>query len=126
MRGVNRRRAQSGLPDLAAHALELRQLARPLPTELRQHAEAAQRDYATMRRLSLPRSLLARLVELAVVLDRAAALEESGLAVAVVQGFAARVTPRNTVLFASANPDRLRALGSAGTGAHQLQGEPTS
>lgn len=130
MRGVNRRRAQSGFADLAAHALELRQLAPPLPAELREHADEARRDHAAMRRLSLPRSLLARLVELAVVRDRAAALEERGLAVAVVQGFASRVTPRNTVLFASATPDRLRALGIAGTragaGQGELQGEPTS
>jgi hypothetical protein len=113
MRGVNRRRAQSGFADLAAHALALRQLAPPLPAELRQHADDARRDYAAMRRLSLPRSLIARLVELAVVRDRAAALEECGQAVVVAQGFASRVTPRNTVLFASASPDRLRALGIA-------------
>lgn len=110
MRGVNRRRAQSGLADLAAHALARRQLAPPSPAELRCHAAAAQRDYAILRRLTLPRSLLARLVELAVVRDRAAALEECGQAVAVAQLFAASLTPRNTVLFASANPDRLPTL----------------
>jgi hypothetical protein len=110
MRGVNRRRAQSGFADLAAHALALRQLAAPAPTELRLHADSARRDHAAMRRLSLPRSLLARLVELAVVRDRAAALEECGQAVAVAQGFAPGVTPRNTVLFASASADRLPAL----------------
>jgi hypothetical protein len=113
MRGVNRRRAQSGLADLAAHALALRQLAPASSAELRQHAGAARQDYAAMRRLSLPRSLLARLVEIAVVRDRAAALEERGQAVVLAQGFATDLTPRNTVLFASASPDRLRALGAS-------------
>lgn len=110
MRGVNRRRAQAGLAALAAHALALRQLPLPSPRELRSVAEAAHRDYAIIRRLSLPRSLLARPIELAVVRDRAAALEESGQAVAVAQLFEQRVTPRNTVLFASADAERLPAL----------------
>jgi hypothetical protein len=112
MRGVNRRRAQTGFPALAAHALALRQLPSPSALELRTFAAAARRDYAVIRRLSLPRSLLARLIELAVVRDRAAALEECGQAVAVAQLFEQGVTPRNTVLFASAHPDRLPPLRS--------------
>jgi len=110
MRGVNRRRAQTGFSDLAAHALALRQLPAPSPLELRFFADAARRDHAVIRRLSLPRNLLARLVELAVVRDRASALEECGQAVAVAQLFEQRLTPRNTVLFASTQPDRLPAL----------------
>jgi hypothetical protein len=110
MRGVNRRRAQAGFPQLAAHALALRALSSPSESELRFFAAAARRDYAVIRRLALPRSLLARLVELAVVRDRATALEESGQAVAVAQLFEQRLTPRNTVLFASAEPDRLPPL----------------
>jgi SAM-dependent methyltransferase len=110
MRGVNRRRAQTGLADLASHALAVRRLPAPTPLELRVFADAARRDYAVMRRLSLPRSLLARLIELAVVRDRAAALEESGQAVVVAQLFEQHLTPRNTVLFASAHPDRLPPL----------------
>jgi hypothetical protein len=110
MRGVNRRRAQAGFPQLAAHALALRALGSPSEGELQFFAAAARRDHAVIRRLSLPRSLLARLVEIAVVRDRAAALEESGQAVAVAQLFEQRLTPRNTVLFASAEPDRLPPL----------------
>jgi SAM-dependent methyltransferase len=110
MRGVNRRRAQSGFADLAAHALALRQLPPPTPLELRSFADAAERDYAVIRRLSLPRSLLARLVELSIVRDRAVVLEEHGHAVVVAQLFDQRLTPRNTVLLASAQPDRLPAL----------------
>jgi SAM-dependent methyltransferase len=107
MRGVNRRRAQTGFSDLAEHALALRELPPPSASELRFFAHAARRDYAVIRRLSLPRSLLARLVELAVVRDRATALEECGQAVTVAQLFEQRLTPRNTVLFASADADRL-------------------
>lgn len=110
MRGVNRRRAQAGFAELAAHALALRQLSPPTARELRSCAEAAARDHAVIRRLSLPRNLLARLIELAVVRDRAAVLEEHGHAVAVAQLFEQRLTPRNTVIFASADPRRLPPL----------------
>jgi hypothetical protein len=110
MRGVNRRRAQTGFSDLATHALALRELPAPSAPELCHFAEVARRDYAVMRRLSLPRSLLARLVEVAVVRDRASALEESGQAVAVAQLFEQHLTPRNTVLFASAHSERLPPL----------------
>jgi hypothetical protein len=110
MRGVNRRRAHAGLEALAAHALALRGLPPATPAELRSRADAARRDHAIMRRLSLPRHLLARLIEVAIVRDRAAALEECGQAIAVAQLFEHRLTPRNTVLFASADPRRLPPL----------------
>jgi SAM-dependent methyltransferase len=100
MRGVNRRQAQAGLAVLASRVLAHRALAPATARELGAHAESARRDYASMRRLSLPRHLLARLVELSVVFDRAARLEETGLAVQVVQLFESHVTPRNTLLLA--------------------------
>jgi hypothetical protein len=102
------------LADLASHALALRKLPAPTAAELRCHADAARRDYAVLRRLSLPRNLLARLVELAVVRDRAAALEECGQCVVVAQLFEQRLTPRNTVLFASADPSHLPPLRELG------------
>ena len=107
MRGLNRRRAHAGLPDLAARALALRGLAPASPRELRAHERAARRDHAAVRRLALPRHLLARLVELAVVLDRAAFLEEHGIAVRVATFCERAVTPRNLALVASADPARL-------------------
>jgi hypothetical protein len=110
MRGVNRRRARAGFAELASHALALRRLPAPSPLEIRCFGEAARRDHAIIRRLSLPRSLLARPIELAVVRDRAAAMEESGHHVAVAQLFEQRLTPRNTLLLASADPGRLPAL----------------
>ena len=110
MRGINRRRAQAGFDDLAHHALARLELPAPTEAELRAHAAAARRDYAIMRRLALPRNMLARLVELAVVLDRAALLEEHGRHVRLAQFVDQQVTPRNTVLFASSRFERLPTL----------------
>lgn len=98
MRGVNRRRARAGFPALAARVLAGRGLSPPTAAELGFHAQNAARDRALIRRFSLPRNLLARLVELSVVLDRAALLEECGLPARVAQLFEQRVTPRNLVL----------------------------
>jgi SAM-dependent methyltransferase len=106
MRGINRRRAHAGLEELASRGFALRGLTPPTAKELRFHAEKARRDHASIRRLSLPRHFLARLVELAIVLDRAAKLEESGLDAQVVELYERRVTPRNTLLLASASPER--------------------
>ncbi|APR78632.1 Transcriptional regulator, AraC family protein [Minicystis rosea] len=101
MRGINRRRAHAGL---AAPALSMRGLPPAGDAELRAFEAEARRRYARVRRLSLPRNMLARLVELAVVLDRAAALEEHGAAVPVLTIFDRAVTPRNVALFASHAP----------------------
>jgi hypothetical protein len=107
MRGINRRRARAGLGALAGQALALRGLEAAGEEEIRQHEEEARGHYGKMRRLSLPRSMLARLVEVAVVLDRAAALEESGQRVRVVTLFEGAVSPRNIALFASREAARL-------------------
>ncbi|HEU5073187.1 MAG TPA: methyltransferase [Polyangiaceae bacterium] len=110
MRGVNRRRARAGLDELARHALGRSGLPAPTLAELQVHAAQARCDYASMRRLALPRNMLARLVELAVVLDRAALLEEHGLFVRLAEFVEQSVTPRNTVLFASRQLERLPLL----------------
>ncbi len=109
MRGINRRRARAGLATLAARACALRGLAAPGEAEIRLHEEDARRRYAAVRRLSLPRSMLARLVEIAVVLDRASALQERGHAVRVATIFDRATSPRNVALFASRAAERLPA-----------------
>ena len=101
MRGINRRRARSGLAVLAAQALALRGLPPATDAELREHDAEAYRQFSLMRRLSLPRSMLARLAEVTVVLDRAVALEERGYEVEVTTFLEPSVTPRNIALFAS-------------------------
>jgi SAM-dependent methyltransferase len=100
MRGINRRRARKGLRDVAAMALALRDLPAPTDAEIAHHTEESRRLYGVIRRLSLPRSMLARLVEVAVVLDRAAALVESGARVTVATFVERAVTPRNIVILA--------------------------
>lgn len=107
MRGINRRRAHGGLRGIAERALALRGLAPPSDEEIRCCEEEAARTFAAVRRLSLPRNMLARLVEVTVVLDRAAALQESGHHVLVATVFARDVTPRNIGLFAARNAARL-------------------
>ena len=113
MRGINRRRAHSGLADIAERALTQRALPGASDAEVRAYeAEAAKHFYA-VRRLSLPRNLLARAIELCVILDRAARLEESGHSVRIATLFERAVTPRNISLFASRDATRLPALRSS-------------
>lgn len=107
MRAINRRRANGSFEQLAEHALHVRQLAAASRAELEFHERQATASYARMRRLNLPRALLARITELAVVLDRGAALEEAGRAVVVAAAFSDAVSPRNLALFASTGADRL-------------------
>jgi SAM-dependent methyltransferase len=101
MRGINRRRAHRGLRDVAERALAQRGLPSPTDAEIVHHDDESRRLYGVVRRLSLPRSMLARLVEIAVVLDRAAALAETGARITVATFVERAVTPRNIVIIAS-------------------------
>ncbi|WP_437281177.1 methyltransferase [Sorangium sp. So ce375] len=107
MRGINRRRAHGGLRELAARALALRGLCPATEAELREREVAARAAFGRMRRLTLPRALLARLTEVAVALDRAVALGEQGHEVEAAIVFEPAVTPRNVAIFASARPGGL-------------------
>jgi hypothetical protein len=57
----------------------------------------------------LPRSALARVVEVALVLDRASFLGEAGYSVRVATVFDEAVSPRNLGIFASCTAARLDA-----------------
>jgi SAM-dependent methyltransferase len=109
MSGINRRKAHQGLAAVAERALSLRGLAEASAAELAEHEARAARDYGIIRRLSLPRSMLARLVEVLVALDRAAHLQEKGANVLVVALFSRAVSPRNIGIFGSHDPARLPA-----------------
>lgn len=102
MRGLNRRLSHKGLKSLAERALSLRALESAGEEELRHCEERASAAYQYMRRLSLPRAMLARLLEAAVVLDRAQALLEKGHRVRVEQLFDDDISPRNLGIFAEA------------------------
>ena len=98
MRGINRRTANRGPEALASAALRARGLAPPSLREW-QHAERlGAAAFATVRRLSLARSMLGPIVELAVVLDRAQALREAGQEVAVARLFDQQASPRNLAI----------------------------
>ncbi len=60
----------------------------------------AQSDMAALRRLSLPRNMLARLLEVAIAADRAAFLLELGFTVRLVEAFPDDASPRNLLLVA--------------------------
>lgn len=107
MDGINRRQARLGLAIIAARALALRGLAPASDAELDARAAEAGALHDRIRRLSLPRSALARVVEVALVLDRAAALREAGYAVSVATVFDEAVSPRNLGIFASRTAARL-------------------
>jgi hypothetical protein len=109
MSGINRRRASLGLAALAERALALRDLTPASASELAHHETAAAREYALVRRLSLPRSMLARALEVAVSLDRASHLEEYDYQVRLIALFDRGVSPRNIGLFASRDAARLPA-----------------
>jgi SAM-dependent methyltransferase len=109
MSGINRRRANAGLAVVAELALSQRGLPPPSAAELDHHLDLAAQHYAVIRRLSLPRSMLARLIEVLVSLDRAAHLEEQGLDVQVATLFERAVSPRNIGIFASQSGQRLPA-----------------
>ena len=98
MRGLNRRRARHGLESIAPDALSMRGLPPATPAELHECEHRAREQFEVIRRLSLPRNLLARLVECAIVMDRAAFLRENGYEVAVATVFDEEVSPRNLVV----------------------------
>jgi hypothetical protein len=107
LRGINRRRALAGLEGIAERALAMRGLEPATAGELAQAAAEAKLRFARMRRWNLPRSMLARLIEVTVSLDRAAILEEHGLAAAVMTLVDPSVTARNIIVLASRDPARL-------------------
>ena len=98
--GLNRRAAQRDLASLVARAFALR--GRPLPSAaaIEDASVWARAEHARSRRLSLPRAMLARVLEVMVLLDRARYLEEHGFSVTVGALFPATVSARNLALVA--------------------------
>jgi SAM-dependent methyltransferase len=98
--GLNRRTAQRDLSWLVARAFAVRRLPAPSQTAIDEAAAWARVAHAEARRLSVPRALLARVLEVYVLLDRAVHLEAHGLHVEVGELFPAAVSPRNLALVA--------------------------
>jgi SAM-dependent methyltransferase len=100
IQGLNRRAAQQDLSLLVARAFAIRGLPSPSREAVDDAARWARAEHARSRRLSVPRVLLARLLEVYVLLDRAVCLEDSGYEVAVGTLFPTGVSPRNLALVA--------------------------
>lgn len=98
--GLNRRTAHLELDELVRRAFSLRRLSAPSPVELAAAATWAARAHARARRFSLPRAMLARVLEVFVLTDRARWLEGHGFTVELSAVFPAEVSPRNLGLFA--------------------------
>jgi SAM-dependent methyltransferase len=98
--GLNRRAAHRDLPDLVSRSFAIRGRAAPSQEAIEDAAAWARVEHGRSRRLSLPRALLARALEVYVLFDRAAYLEARGFEVAVGALFPASVSPRNLALVA--------------------------
>lgn len=96
--GLNRRAAHEPLPVLVARAFARRGLAVPSAKAIDDAARWARVQGAVARRWSLPRALLARVLEVFVLLDRARHLEERGYEVHVGALFDSSVSARNLAL----------------------------
>jgi len=102
--GLNRRAAQRDLGSLVARAFAARGRPAPSVSAIEEAASWARAQHAEVRRLSLPRSLLARVLEVLVLADRARYLEERGRDVTIGLLFPANVSARNLVLASPVAP----------------------
>ncbi len=95
MRGVNRRKANAGFAVFARAVCQVRGFPSPRPDEIAAAAEQAHVHYLAQRRLSLPRSMLGRPLEIFLALDRALYLQRHGYHTQVVELFPVAYSPRN-------------------------------
>jgi len=95
MRGVNRRKANAGFAVFAEAVCRVRGFVPPSPDETAGAARQAHSHYLAQRRLSLPRSMLGRVLEIFLAMDRALFLQSHGYDARVVQAFRAAYSPRN-------------------------------
>ncbi len=109
MKGINRRWAEGDFEALVSRAFAHRRLDVPSALESRLARERAHQDYLAVRRWELPRTMLARLLEVWIALDRAMHLARLGYRVDVAELFASEVSPRN-VLVLGAPPGHHEAL----------------
>jgi SAM-dependent methyltransferase len=101
-RGVPKDRVRQGLAEIAALSLTKRGLAPATVAELAYAAARAEHADAAIARLALPRHALARVLEVAIVTDRARLLEEGGWRTRVITLFSSRTSPRNLAIVAAA------------------------
>ncbi|MFO0611597.1 MAG: methyltransferase [Polyangiaceae bacterium] len=100
LEGLNRRAAHAELGVLVQRAFRARSLPAPSPREVERALDEARALHARARRLSVPRNLFGRVIEVFVAFDRARYLAERGRVVEVGALFPAEVSARNLVLLA--------------------------
>ncbi len=99
MEGIHRRHLRRPLEALAERAFAVRSLPPPSPASLADARARAAREHPLVRRLGVPRTMLGRLLELALVLDRATHLEERGGEPPEVRAaFDRQASPRNLAI----------------------------
>jgi protein-L-isoaspartate O-methyltransferase len=98
--GLNRRAAQRDLLSLVERAFSLRKLPLPTRAAIDDAARWAAAQQPLQRRYALPRSMLARALEILVLCDRARHLELSGYEVQIGELFPVQVSARNLALTA--------------------------
>lgn len=99
-RGVTKERFRRGLRAAADRAFARRSLSPPSGDELNAAERAAADAYGRVARFALPRHALARVLELAIVLDRATYLAEGGYRASVRPLFGLETSPRNLAVAA--------------------------
>lgn len=95
---IHRRQLRRPLAELAERAFALRALPAPSARAVDGASRRASIEQARARRLALPRAMLARPLELALVLDRAACLAEHGAEPEVLEAFERAASPRNVAI----------------------------
>jgi len=98
MDGINRRAAHDDLHSMVARAFARRGLAVPSAGVIEEAARAAKVLHDRLRRLTLPRILLGRVLEMFVLVDRALYLEEAGFEVEVGTAFPKEISARNLTI----------------------------
>lgn len=111
MDGLNRRAAHGDLESMVVRAFGLRGVAVPSPAAIGDAQRRGKALHDHIRRLSLPRILLGRVLEMFVFVDRALHLESAGFEVTIGIAFPREISARNLTIVA-----RRRSRASTGAG----------
>lgn len=93
--GISRHSLRAGLHAIVPELVELYGIDIPSNEDIIHRVLQAKVDYRVMRALTLPRAFAASILEMAVVLDRAACLEDAGFRVSTGRIWPDEVSPRN-------------------------------
>lgn len=93
--GISRHAMKAGLHAIIPELVALHNIDRPSDEEVSRCARNAHAEYRIMRALAQPRAFASALLEMAVVLDRAARLEQAGFFVSTCRIWPDDISPRN-------------------------------